>query len=104
MPKEIKEKDLLQSWLHAHEEDTPTTMVFIPDSKPLPPSRGRMGFAFQPDGQLVQQGPGPTDRRQKSNGSWSLDQQNRLVLKLPGQPDQVLEIESLKPDRLVIKK
>lgn len=104
MPKKIKEKDLLQSWLHAHEEDTPTTTVFLPQSHPFPPSRGRTGYEFQPEGHLVEQGPGPTDRRQTSTGSWSLDEQNRLVLRMPGKPEQVLEIESLEPGRLVIKK
>jgi hypothetical protein len=99
------DKALLQGrWLHAHEEDGPGGKVFRPaDRHPLPPSRGRTGYVFEPDGGVVRLGPGPADRGTSARGTWSLDAGGRLTIRVPGSSDEVLQIESLEADRLVAK-
>jgi hypothetical protein len=104
MPGSVDQQLLQRGWLHAHEEDAPGQAVFRPDTQQLPPSRGRTGYEFQPGGRVVKVGPGPTDRRSSKVGTWSIDPQNRLIIRMPGASDQVLQIETLDADRLVIKK
>ena len=91
-------------WLHAHEEDASDESVFRPASYPMPPARGRTGYEFLSDGTVVVIGPGPTDRTVKRDGTWSIDANKQLTIRLPGHADQVLEISTLDPDRLVVKK
>jgi len=103
VPKDI-DKGLLEGrWLHAHEEDGQAGTVFRPDSHPLPPSRGRSGYVFRGDGTLLRVGPGPADRGASAPGTWTLDASGRLTIRVPGAPDEVLQIESLEADRLVAK-
>jgi len=97
---------LQQHWVHSHEEDTDTEMVFRPASFAFPPSRGRRGFELKPGGVLVEVGPSPADRKQRSEGAWRLEDGNCLAFcDRPGAPPRrVLHIASLAPDRLVVKK
>jgi len=98
------DKSLLHGrWLHAHEEDASGELVFRPASHPLPPARGRAGYEFLASGRVATIGPGPTDRTVQQEGTWSLDANNRLTIRMPGQADQVLAISALDPDRLVVK-
>jgi hypothetical protein len=101
---QIDPQRLQRVWLHAHEEDSPGRAVFRPDSHPLPPSRGRFGYQFLPGGRVKKLGPGPTDRRSSQDGTWSMDPTGRITVRIPGQPDEVLEVESLEDDRLIVKK
>ena len=104
MAPNVDETLLLRRWLHAHEEDSPGRMVFRPDSHPLPPSRGRSGYELRPGGRVVKVGPGPTDRSVAVEGTWTLDSQGRVTIRVSGQAEEVLEISSLDADRLVVKK
>ena len=52
---------LCQHWVHSHEEDTETEMVFRPASHPFPRSRGRRSFELRPDGTFVE-GPSGAER------------------------------------------
>jgi hypothetical protein len=104
MSPDINRGMLARRWLHAHEEDAPGHRVFRPDSHPLPPSRGRTGYDLQPDGRAVKVGPGATDRSVAAQGTWTLDAQGRVVVRIPGQPDEVLDVVSIDADRLVVKK
>lgn len=104
MHEKVDEKLLQGGWLHAHEEDVPGKMVYRPDTYPLPPSRGRTGYRFQPDGQLLKLGPGPADRSSSTEGTWHIDKRDQLVLHMPGASPEVLEIDELGPDRLVLKR
>jgi hypothetical protein len=97
-------RDLLPGrWVHAHEEDTDTEMVFRPAEFTLPPSRGRLSFEFRPDGRLVEWGIGPTDVPEEVEGTWEL-QGDRLVLERPGtaQGTRVFHVGSVGPDRLTL--
>jgi hypothetical protein len=106
MAEAIKSDVLHGYWVHSHEEDTPTEMVFRPARYPFPPSRGRQGFELRPDGSYVETGPGPADKPQSAVGRWTLEDHNRLALySAQGRGGgRVLEVTSVAPDRLVIRK
>lgn len=100
------EEVLCQHWIHSHEEDTGSEMVFRPASFKLPPSRGRKGFELRADGVLIATGIGPTDRPEESRGIWKLENMSHLAFYSTSrsEPTRVMEISSVDKDRLVIKK
>ncbi len=97
---------LCQHWMHSHEEDTESEMVFRPANFKFPPSRGRRGFELRADGVLISTGIGPTDRPLETQGKWKFDNAGRLAFYSASQqePTRVMEISSVDKDRLVIKK
>ena len=99
-------KILHQHWVHSHEEDTDTEMVFRPETYNFPRSRGRKSFELKPDGSLVQGGIGPTDRREETAGIWELKDDDKLAVypESRSEPSRVMQIASVEEDRLVIKK
>src|SRR5213592_4094657 len=104
MAAKIDEKLLHGSWLHAHEEDAPGRPTFRPEAYPLPPARGRYGYEFMSGGRLRKREPGATDRRSFVEGTWSLDEEGRIAVRIPGRPDEVFEVEAIAPVRLVLKR
>jgi len=99
-----EERFLPGRWVHSHEEDTESEMVFRPATHPFPPSRGRTSFELRPDGTYVQTSPGPVDIPEESTGLWSL-QGNRLVLGGGrNRPGQAWEITAAGEDVLRVKK
>jgi hypothetical protein len=102
---EAASKALYQHWKHSQEEDTPAKTVFRPATYNFPRSRGRFSFELKRDGTMVFHGIGPTDRSHVATGVWKREG-NRLALYTnpAGEPDQVLEIVSLSPDRLIVKR
>jgi hypothetical protein len=102
---EIAREALHQHWVHAYEEDTPGQKVFRPAAHKLPPSRGRFSFELSPDGSVVFHGIGPADRTQTSTGAWTREGTRLALHSRPAEaPDQVLDIVSVDPDRLVVRK
>ena len=96
---------LHRRWLHAHEEDTETEMVFRPADYDFPPARGRTGFELRPDGTLAELAPGPTDRLEESAGAWELEGDDLVLRSGPGAGErQILRIASLDDDRLVVRR
>jgi len=98
--------ELLQRrWLHSHEEDSDTEMVFRPASFKFPPSRGRAGFDLKANKSFIDIGIAPTDGPQESSGTWKL-QDDQLQLSTPSSspPVRTLEIVSVDKNRLVVKK
>ncbi len=80
-------------------------MVFRPASFKFPPSRGRRSFELKPDGSLVEGGIGPTDRPVETQGTWELEDDDRLVLRpAPPATPRVMKIASVDENRLVIAK
>jgi hypothetical protein len=55
-------------WVHAHEEDTDSELIYRPASYSFPPSRGRSALDLRPDGTYVESSPGPTDRPEQTSG------------------------------------
>jgi len=92
---------LHRHWVHAAEEDSPTESVFRPAGYPLPRVRGREGFELLPDGRLVEYSIGPTDRREKREGRWELDAEDRLILQRRGAAQRIVRVVSADADRLV---
>ena len=92
--------------MHSHEEDTNTEIVFRPATYNFPRSRGRRSFELKTDGILVEGGIAPDDRRQETQGTWELQDSDKLVLytQSASQPSRVMPIVSVDKDRLVVKK
>jgi hypothetical protein len=106
MSNQINQDALAQHWVHSHEEDTNTEMVFRPATYNFPRSRGRRSFELKTDGILVEGGMAPDDRRQETQGRWELQDSDTLVFytQSASQPSRVMPIVSVDKDRLVIKK
>jgi hypothetical protein len=98
--------DLLQKrWLHSHEEDSDTEMVFRPASFKFPPSRGRAGFDLKANTSYVDIGIAPADGPQESSGTWKVDGSNlELVNPSSSTPVRTLQILSVDKNRLVVRK
>ena len=94
---------LYQHWVHSHEEDTRTERVYRPAVYSFPRSRGRFSFELKPDGTAVFYGIGPTDRSISVPGIWRREGNRLSLYSNPDKdPDQVMEILSISPDRLVV--
>ena len=107
MPEPRVPADLLdQRWVHSHEEDTKTEMIFRPASYRFPRARGRRSFRLQADGGLVEGGPSPTDRPEESAGTWRLTKDGALAFYRGSEsaPHRVLRIVSISKDRLVVRR
>jgi hypothetical protein len=98
--------DLLQKrWLHSHEEDSDTEMVFRPASFKFPPSRGRAGFDMKANNTFVEIGIAPADGPQESKGTWKLqNNQLELFMSSSSKPTRTLQIVSVDKNRLVVRK
>jgi hypothetical protein len=100
-------EELLQKrWLHSHEEDTPTEMVYRPADYAFPPARGRSGFDLKPDGQLIEVGIAPTDGSREVGGTWHLQEgENPILTLMPATSGpRTLQIASVSKDRLTVRK
>ena len=90
-------------WVHAHEEDTDSELVFRPASYSLPPSRGRSALDLRPDGTYLESAPGPTDRPEQVSGTWTLEGDG-LALRSSSGSTRRVRIASAEPDRLVLRR
>jgi len=102
----INEKNLQQSWVHSHEEDTETEMIFRPATYRFPPSRGRKSFELRPDGTLLETGIGPADVPLQYQGKWQLIKNGNLVFLFNSvtMPRKILKIVSVERNRLVVRR
>jgi hypothetical protein len=101
--KDIRPEMLQKRWIHSHEEDIDTQMVFRPASFAFPPSRGRRGFELKPDQSLIDIGIAATDGARETTGTWKLDGKDLQFFKSSGKtPTQTLQIVSADKDRLVV--
>lgn len=99
-------KQLERTWLHANEEDQGDVQVYRPNTYNFPPSRGRTGFAFEPNGLFTQYDIAPTDGLQGRPGTWTKESGNTLRITLEDQldPEYKLEIVSLENDILKVRR
>jgi hypothetical protein len=106
MGEDLAAKILGNRWIHSHEEDTASEMVFRPGSFNFPPSRGRAGFELRPDQSLVEMQPGAADRPEQTDGKWELQSGKKLVFFKHGstQPTRSMNIVSADDGRLVVAK
>ena len=105
MAAKIDRRVLARSWVHAHEEDSETEIVYRPAGWALPPSRGRSGFELHADGSLVRIQPGPVDRPEARPGHWRVEDDRLVLEEAPeaGAP-RSLVIVSATRDRLVLRR
>lgn len=106
MSAKVDRDALQQRWVHSHEEDTDTEMVFRPASFSFPRSRGRTSFELGSDGVLSESGIGPDDRRLRTAGTWKLEDDDKLTFYTGSQsvPHRVMHITSVDKNRLIVKK
>src|SRR5262249_44876939 len=95
---------LPRHWVHSHEEDSGDQMVFRPSTYTFPRSRGRQEFDLVPDGTLRATRPGPTDKRESSAGSWSLEPGGVLVIQPEGSDALRFSVVSVDNEKLVVKR
>jgi hypothetical protein len=89
-------------WIHSHEEDTPSTLVFRPPGWSFPPSRGRTSFELRRDGTWSGSEPGPVDAPMESAGRWQLDGDRLVLDDDAGARTRAFQLESAERDRLVV--
>lgn len=93
-------------WLHCHEEDTVSTMVFRPQTYAFRPARWRDAIELRADGTCIWHGSGPDDRGQAVHGQWEDlgDEQAQFTFPTAaGQPFRH-RIQSWAPDQLIVEK
>ena len=97
---------LSNRWIHSHEEDTGSEMVFRSADFDFPRSRGRTGFELKPDQSMIEIQPGADDRPEKTQGKWELQPGNKLAFFKKGsaEPSRSLKIMSAENDKLVLAK
>ena len=97
---------LQRTWLHAHEEDSSDVLVYRPNTYSFKPSRGRTGFAFEHNGLFTQYDIAPTDGLEGRKGRWEAlnDHTLRITLDDKKDPDYRLEILSITPERLRVRR
>jgi hypothetical protein len=96
---------LYRRWVHSHEEDTPTEMVFRPETWSFPPSRGRIGFELRADGSFVDLAIAPSDVPEESEGRWELRGDTLYLHSTPSAPTgRALKVIVAEPNRLTIAK
>jgi hypothetical protein len=98
------QSQIIGHWIHSHEEDAGDQMIFRHPDHPFPPSRGRSEYRLDAGGVLNATRPGPTDRRESAQGTWSIEEENTLVLHPAGSPPQRFSILSVDPGKLVLRR
>ncbi len=101
MAEPVDTKLLCQLWIHSREEDTATETVYRPAGFPLPPSRGRPGLKFDPDGTFKRIGIGAADISQVKEGVWNSAGADQVRVTVEGQ-SQLIKILELKQDRMSV--
>ena len=101
-----RHKLLERRWVHAHEEDSASEMIFRPADHELPPSRGRMAFELRADGSFVEAGLGAVDVPVVGSGTWELENDDWITLNGGGRGGvpRRMRISSAAPDRLAIER
>lgn len=96
---------LVKHWVHSHEEDEGSRMVFHPPEFPFPRARAlRQAIRLHGDGELQMEGRlgGADDRGSRDPGRWSL-KGRQLTVKSPGFSG-VFDIEAVDEHRLVLRR
>lgn len=93
-------------WVHSHEEDSKTEMVYRPTAYDFPRARGRYSFQLNPDHVYVEFGIGPTDRPEEFEGKWDLDSKGVLRIYDTDGTGLIrsMSVVSVEANRLVIEK
>ena len=96
-------KCILRHWIHSHEEDTKEVAIYRPVTYNFPPSRGRVGFEFMEDGEMVHYEIGYADGPKQSVGRWVVEGQDRIKINLENECMQPLELKIVSCDEETLK-
>jgi hypothetical protein len=102
MAKAVPADLLTGHWMHSHEEDKGDEKVYRPASFQFPRSRGRESLVLEPGGKLLHGKPGPTDRTERTAGTWELTGDKLQINRGDASP-LVYQIVSADKDKLVVK-
>jgi hypothetical protein len=93
-------------WLHSHEEDTASALVFRPRDYPLPPARWRDAIELRADGTCIWHGSSPDDRGQAIPGSWQELENGQATISSTAAEggSRPRLVQSWAPDKLVVAK
>jgi hypothetical protein len=101
---QLQDQIVDKHWIHSHEEDNSSGMVFRPSTYNFPRSRGRQGFQLNADGTAQTSGPGPGDAVQTQPANWNLDDGGNLsLISSATQGAAKYHVVSADPDRLVVQ-
>lgn len=104
--KKVEREMLYRRWIHSHEEDSETEMVYRPSNFEFPPSRGRTGFELKSDKSCIEIGIAPTNGLYESQGTWEIEEDDHLKICFNPQTKdiRIMHVTSVDRDRLVIMK
>lgn len=99
-------QQLQRTWLHAQEEDQGDVWVYRPNTYSFPPSRGRTGFSFDPNGLFTRYDIAPTDGLEGHEGTWKPENDHTILISLEdkSEPDYKLEIVALEKEVLKVRR
>jgi hypothetical protein len=103
----VQSGQLIGTWLHSREEDTPIQTVYRPADFDFPPARiSRPGYELKADGSCTVLGGSPHDGWSRERGTWELRAGDpaEITLTLPNGTREVLRVVSVDQQRLVIQK
>jgi hypothetical protein len=102
----VEKKNLVGSWLHSHEEDTASTVVYRPMEYDFPPARGRRGYEFRADGSCNVIGISPRDGAARTSCTWKLHggASSEILISFPDGRAESVPVVSVDSERLVVRK
>ena len=93
-------------WLHSHEEDTASTMIFRPRDYAFRPARWRDAIEVQADGTCIWHGSSADDRGESIPGTWEDlgNGQAQLTITTSAGVPLPRRVQSWAPDKLILEK
>ena len=93
-------------WLHAHEEDTASTMVFRPRDYAFRPARWRDAIEVRADGTCIWHGSSADDRGQAVPGRWEDlgNGQAQLMIPASAGDTSARRVQSWASDKLIVER
>jgi hypothetical protein len=102
----VDKKRLVGSWLHSHEEDTASELVYRPMEYDFPPARGRRGYEFRADDSCNVIGISPRDGAARTSCTWKLrgGAHPEIEISYPDGRAEAVPVVSVDGERLVVRK
>jgi hypothetical protein len=100
-------KLLIKKWVHSYEEDSVDVTTYRPNDYKFPPSRGRRGMEFKPNGEFIRYDIAPSDGELPIYGKWETVKGKKAVqirLTQPKAEAYQLEIVSVNENQLRVRK
>ncbi|MEL6536787.1 MAG: hypothetical protein AAFQ98_15315 [Bacteroidota bacterium] len=95
--------DLMGTWVHVFEEDSPGIKQYRPEGYSVGPARFRERVNFQKNGEVTMLRLAPNDAHQDATGRWEWKKGNILSIHLPDTDPIVWEVLEITNESLKIK-